>query len=214
MNHFSKKPPQPGISAAVENVHLTQSLETAQIAPQTANPSRAAENEEDRPRAVGETGTGGAPQQPVSLGLGEEQLVRFQEFLANGKTPLARRRDIIEHYNRMIELFKTLNTGLSERHAASVRQDREAVLGRLDAIERTLNGVEGAVQIEIKPVLAELLELRELARPARPRRLRSIALLAVVAALGLGCGLMFADPILQFARDVMPGVMEKTGMSG
>lgn len=112
--------------------------------------------------------------------------------LGKGETAVARRRDLAE-------LLRRTTTALDER-ATSAEAARAA---RFDRLDRRLDSVEGALRIELAPMIGRLLSEALATRPA-PHRTRQGLALALAFAAGVLAALFyqqaptyFNDPEIQ-----------------
>jgi len=96
---------------------------------------------------------------------------------------VATRRDLIELHKRMVDMFKTLSTGLTALTTEKAEKDRATLSARIDEMERSLNTMEGMVRIEMVPqfrtVLNEALEERDIGSSSRLGQRIFMAALAV-----------------------------------
>ena len=98
--------------------------------------------------------------------------------------PLATQKDLIELHKRMVTMFTTLNQGLSDSAAQRAKDDRAAVIERLETMERSVSDIEGALRIELPPTLEKIVQSNLPAGPTnlRGRWLRRIGLMALLGA--------------------------------
>lgn len=109
---------------------------------------------------------------------------------------VALRGDLIELHKRMVDMFKTLSTGLTTITTEKADKDRAVLSARIDEMERSLNTMEGMVRIEMVPqfraVLNEALEERAIGSTSR---VRSWGVAAVLIAAGITAGTVWSDEI-------------------
>jgi hypothetical protein len=119
------------------------------------------------------------------------------EGLVQGDQALARRKDLGEMYKRIVAMLTTLETGLSERQTARADQERSAMSERLDQIERSVNGVEGVLRIEMDQLIRRAIGDSSVGQPREPsgrRAVRRVMHLAVLCTAVLA-GAVFSDQI-------------------
>jgi len=128
--------------------------------------------------------------------LQDEDLRMLRQALLSGEDALARRSDLVELHKRFVQMFETLNTGLGDMHAARAQADRDALSARIDAMETAVNRMEGALRIELEPVLRQTFaeSLAETQAVQTPHRKRSLWLVAALVA-GLTLGTVFHTPL-------------------
>lgn len=93
---------------------------------------------------------------PIS-GLTETDIREIRNALIQGEDSLARRKDIGEMHKRIVNMFSTLNQGLRESQDKKSAEDRVAIERRLEAMERSIDTMEGALRIELPPMLHEMI---------------------------------------------------------
>ncbi len=144
-----------------------------------------------------DTGSAGSALAPGDL----EQLAAH---LRGGPQPLGTRGDLIELHKRITGMFATLNEGLGEMYAQKAEADRRALSARMDTLEEAVNRMEGALRIELEPVLRDSFA-KVLAKDTAARR-RSLGQrlkrgitkgggLALILALGLAAGTLYHSRI-------------------
>lgn len=77
--------------------------------------------------------------------------------MMEGENALAKRKDIGELHKRLIAALTTMNSGLSEAQAMRVAEDRKQISEKLEEVERAINSMEGALRIELEPMLRNIL---------------------------------------------------------
>ncbi|MFC2968695.1 hypothetical protein [Acidimangrovimonas pyrenivorans] len=147
-----------------------------------------------RPDQEREAETANAKKPEVARPKSEIEALR--QALMQGDEALARRRDIGELHKRIVNMITTLNQGLDEKQAARFAEDKAHFVARLEQIERAVNSMEGALRVELEPLLHSMVERavesRGTARPAKAR----IALQWLAAGVvGLVVGLGFSTEI-------------------
>jgi len=120
--------------------------------------------------------------------LAREDLERIRKALLSGDVTVASRSDLGQLNKSIARMFETLNAGLGESAAQKAEADRRALEARLERVEEALNGMEGALRIEILPELERSVRTAVSTRGAGPRG-RAPALLSVGVALVLGIAL-------------------------
>ncbi|AHD12115.1 hypothetical protein [Phaeobacter gallaeciensis] len=136
--------------------------------------------------------------------LAPADLDQLAAHLRSGPQPLGTRSDLIELHKRITGMFATLNEGLGEMYTQKAEADRKALSARMDALEEAVNRMEGALRIELEPVLrdsfAKVLAKDTAARrrSLRQRLQRGITKgggLALILALGLAAGTLYHSRI-------------------
>lgn len=120
----------------------------------------------------------------------------LREILGTGLGGFARQGDIVELHKRIGEKFERLPSELSVLEAASL----EKMQTQLDEIETSLNGLEGALRIELAPFLGQI--VKDAASATQPRATgRWTARLGVLAMLfaAVAAGAIYSDDILTYA---------------
>ena len=80
------------------------------------------------------------------------------EAPATPATKPASQRDIAELHKRMVQMFTTLNDGLTATALTKASKDREELCARLDETERAVNSMEGLLRIEFAPHIRTILQ--------------------------------------------------------
>ena len=136
------------------------------------------------------------PAEPSSQpSLGPADLRLLNQLLHGGDRPLAERADLVELHKRILTMFTTLNEGLGETQDRKAAQDRAALGARIDDLEAAVNRMEGALRIEMEPVLRDSFA-RVIAETARPQRswwdrLGRAGALALLLGVGLTLGALY-----------------------
>lgn len=135
----------------------------------------------------------GAKPNPYS----ETEAKILQGFLVAGEKPIAKREDVIELYNRMVTLLRALNESLTKTQIERSNEDRTQIVTRLDQIEGAVNSMEGALRIELEPILSQAVA-EQFERHAKAQTGKSRAVLGTVCllAVGLAVGVLWSDVIL------------------
>jgi len=132
--------------------------------------------------------------------LQDIDLQNIRSALTKGEDGLAKRKDLGEMHKRLVAMFTTLNQGISENHAAKAAEDRAQIGQRMDQMEHALNSMEGALRIELGPMLekmvADVISKSSLSR--RPHSWRSLSV-AIVFVVGVALGAIFEPGIRQFS---------------
>ncbi len=125
----------------------------------------------------------------------------YRALVSDSSAPLARRGDLVELHNRIVKLFETLNEGLGEAQARKAAADRAEITERLEAMEDSVNRMEGALRIEFEPVLRAALNdvVAEQARPKR-RPIRATIHVAALLLAGVALGAVLHQPIRDGAQ--------------
>ncbi|MGB8814201.1 MAG: hypothetical protein WCC57_13570 [Paracoccaceae bacterium] len=132
-------------------------------------------------------------------------LAALKALLMEGENALAKRKDIGELHKRIITALTTLNQGLGEAQAMRVAEDRTQLIAKLDEVERAINSMEGALRIELEPMLRNIVHEAAEQLDARPRRLwRMSSIAAVFFAIGLAVGAFYAQSIVQLYVNALP----------
>lgn len=127
----------------------------------------------------------------------------LQGFLVSGEQPIAKREDVIELYNRMVTLLRALNESLTKTQTERSNEDRSQIVSRLDQIEGAVNSMEGALRIELEPILSQAVE-EQFKRHAKTQTGKSRAVLGTVCllAVGLTAGVLWSDVILNEVQNL------------
>lgn len=161
------------------------------------------------PKRVQADGDGQAPQQrsggpsarpspPTGPGsdINMKEIAALQSALLRGPDALARQRDLGEMHRRIVELFQTLNQGLSEQQLRKAAEDRSALIARIDRMEKAVNAMEGAVRIEMAPMMRGMLDEALDSHHARQRHVGNTSFWAsCTLGVGLALGVFFASDI-------------------
>ncbi|MEM1100302.1 MAG: hypothetical protein AAGH73_02075, partial [Pseudomonadota bacterium] len=114
-----------------------------------------------------------APQPAGTARLTEVDLRALQRTLLTGDAALARRSDLGELNTRIVRMFETLKKGVGEMYVAKAEADRLMLSERIDTLEDAVNRMEGALRIELEPVLrgavAQVMAEQAASRPRRGR---------------------------------------------
>ncbi|SES39035.1 hypothetical protein SAMN04490244_1154 [Tranquillimonas rosea] len=159
---------------------------TIAMAQETAVPSQTDEDETGIDTAAHpEEGAVAAGERRLS----EADLTALRGSLGKGLSGFARQGDIVELHKRVGEMFDRLPARMGE----TLEAREAAAAARLEAMEGAVNGLEGAVRIELGPMVRDAVA-EALAAERRPARRRLGAALTVLAALALGVALGSAMP--------------------
>jgi paraquat-inducible protein B len=82
---------------------------------------------------------------------------RAAKTRASGNDAPVTQRDLVEFHKRVVEMFATLNKGLSETALKKASEDREEICKRVDEIEQAINSMEGLLRIELAPHIRTVL---------------------------------------------------------
>lgn len=140
-----------------------------------------------------------APVPPVSRELDPADIAALHAALTKGTDGLARKRDLGDMHRQTVKLFQTLNEGLGEQQRSKAAEDRNVLIARMERLENSVNAMEGAVRIEMVPLLRNMLNEALAAQVVRqsPRSRRGLWL-----AMGLTVGVVLGGI---FAADIAPG---------
>lgn len=112
----------------------------------------------------------------------------FQQMM-EGETALARRRDIGELHRRLLSAI------------GPAAEEARPLLNRLDSVEKSINSMEGALRIELEPMLRAIIDEAVEKRIARPAFSAGRTLLAAgLFVAGLMAGMLFAPQIEGFSQ--------------
>lgn len=143
------------------------------------------------------------------LGLDPADIAALHAALTNGPDGLVRRRDLGDLHRQTVKLFQTLNDGLGEQQRLKAAEDRSVLIARMERLEKSVNAMEGAVRIEMAPLLRGMLDEALAAQAVRQssRSYRAMWLGAGLTA-GLLAGVFFADAIMPMADTLSNGAMQ------
>lgn len=157
------------------------------------------------------------PAEPSSQpSLGPADLRLLNQLLHGGDRPLAERADLVELHKRILTMFTTLNEGLGETQDRKAAQDRAALGARIDDLEAAVNRMEGALRIEMEPVLRDSFA-RVIAETARPQRswwdlLGRGGALALLLGVGLTLGALYHGELRSSASALLQQI--QTSLQG
>lgn len=77
----------------------------------------------------------------------------LHSVLTKGDEAVAQRKDLGDLYRRIVTMISTLDTGLSERQVSCDTEIHTLLSTRLDEMAHAINEVEGALRIEMEPLL-------------------------------------------------------------
>lgn len=173
---------------------------SAQAAPQpgAAGKAAAAAPGNNGPRS----GPGKAKAADFNGALSRDEMLVLRKVLGSGMDGFSRQGDVLELHKRMSERFDRLPKQLAEAGTG----DLAALSARLDTLETSLNGLEGALRIELAPYLCTALEDLLAGRTEAPARRRWPWLAGVVlaAVAGLAIGVALHGAILTLASGLLP----------
>lgn len=148
---------------------------------------------------------------PPNLLLRDDDLQNIYAALTKGEGALARRRDLGEMHKRLVAMITTLNQGLGDAQTAKAAADREIIDQRLDQMERAVNSMDGALRIELEPMLRTIVSqavdansVRGLGRPVR------LSLIAFFFCVGLALGSIYNAQIGQFSENIKSMFFQNT----
>ncbi|MEL7301256.1 MAG: hypothetical protein AAFM92_12815 [Pseudomonadota bacterium] len=150
----------------------------------------------DPREAAAQDGSRTAPQPAATARLTETDLRALQRTLLTGDAALARRSDLGELNTRIVRMFETLKKGVGEMYVSKAEADRLMLSERIDTLEDAVNRMEGALRIELEPVLREAVaQVMAEQVASRPRRGRFLWTGLVLLA-GLALGAFFQDQLV------------------
>ena len=116
----------------------------------------------------------------------------------------ARKADIIELHNRVATMLTQLNDGLVGAAEKKLELDSSKMDSRIGEMQAAIDGLEGAVRVELTPSIRELLK-EEFRRQNTKKRasifFRVFQLCVVIGLLFLGA--VYSEQILQFADTIL-----------
>jgi len=132
--------------------------------------------------------------------LQDIDLRNIRSALIKGDDGLAKRKDLGEMHKRLVAMFTTLNQGIGESQALKVAADRAQIDQRMDQMERALNSMEGALRIELGPMLEKMVSdvMSKNNSGRRSYSWRSLSV-ALVFAIGVAMGVFFEPKIQEFS---------------
>ena len=117
-------------------------------------------------------------------------------------------RDLVEFHKRVVEMFATLNQGLSDTALKKAAEDREEICKRVDEIEQAINSMEGLLRIELAPHIRTVLhEEMEDQRQLSRSRFGTLVTWAAAGTALLFIGAFFESEIKEFVT-VAAGYLE------
>lgn len=124
----------------------------------------------------------------------------------------AQRGDIADLDKRLQRMFATLDKNVAERIEASTKANAAAqaqLSARVDALEHSVNSIEGLLRIELGPELQRTLDARLDARRVSVGRPRNAVLVALAALLGgLVAGVVFQAEVTAAIEAAIAAVAE------
>ena len=145
----------------------------------------------------------GDKEDAVTLSKSDVALIR--NALGQGLGGYARQGDIVELHKRIGEKFSRLPEELGTAMELSSGTRLDALDRRIGALEESLNGLEGALRIELAPFLGDTVEAAvKRHAPPGPRRGRALMAIALLCA-GLTAGVILHAPISDAAHEIAGG---------
>ncbi|ATG38074.1 hypothetical protein PhaeoP23_03921 (plasmid) [Phaeobacter piscinae] len=198
------KPPQ--TAEAPSDRHSDRHMESATDSTDKNGPDQHPDQNPADPGQMEADQTDTSPTDTGSAGsaLAPDDLEQLAAHLRGGPQPLGTRGDLIELHKRITGMFATLNEGLGEMYTRKADADRKVLSARMDTLEEAVNRMEGALRIELEPVLRDsfakvLAKDRATRRRSLGQRLkRGITTgsgLALILALGLAAGTLYHSRI-------------------
>ncbi|SEW41986.1 hypothetical protein SAMN04488515_2905 [Cognatiyoonia koreensis] len=130
-------------------------------------------------------------------------------LVGTGPETVARRKDIGELHKRLVAMITTVGTGFGEAEAARIERDRAVLSSRLDDVERAVNSMEGALRIELEPMLRSIVADATAQRQSRiGTKILKFLGLGVIFGGGLVVGGIFAAEVLQI-KDLGVGFLTR-----
>ncbi|SFT77660.1 hypothetical protein [Sedimentitalea nanhaiensis] len=130
---------------------------------------------------------------PVPVALTDADLDRLRTHLGQGMGGFARQGDIVELHKRIGEKFESLPLALrssGETQTAEIRAEFEN-------LQSTLNSLEGALRIELAPMLEKSMIASLQAAQTKPRSSwKGIVLVLATLCVGAVIGAVFQDAVL------------------
>jgi len=123
----------------------------------------------------------------VSPLLNEEVLVEIKTSLGQGMSGFARQGDIVELHKRIGEKFALLPEEVGKQFADAIKSTNDATAALqadIASVAKDLNGLEGAVRIELAPLIEEM--VRNSVNAATLSRSRFPLVLGVLISLLVG----------------------------
>lgn len=171
----------------------------------------------ERPASADHQTVGAAPVQdaakptanpPRRAVLGEADARMLQRVLGTGEGALARRSDLVSMHARVVKLFETLNQGVGQMYVAKAEKDREGLSARIDGLEEAVNRMEGALRIELEPVLrAAMADVVAQQAPVK-KGLARLLLTGLALAVAVTAGAVFHAPLVEGVSNLEAQVSE------
>lgn len=140
--------------------------------------------------------------------LGETDIRKIHAALIKGDDSLARRKDLGEIYKRLVSMFTTFEHGISEMQATKASEDRAALVERLNEVERSVNSMEGALRIELEPMLRGIVADIVLAKIATPKsRIIQRIVRGAVVCVAIAFGAVFSSQIIEIFTHILSQTM-------
>lgn len=134
-----------------------------------------------------------APKTPY---LSNEDARQLKTALIAGDDPMAKRSDLVAMHKRLVEMNTTLGQGLNEAMAKQADATRKSVDGRIGNLEKSVNSIEGALRIELAPLLDRMVaEAVEARTPPARRPVRTTLAAVALIVVGVAIGTQFHDTV-------------------
>ncbi len=146
--------------------------------------------------------------------LTEADIQSIRRALTQGEDSLAKRKDIGEMHKRIVAMFATLNQGLAESQDKKAADDRIAIERRLEAMERSIDTMEGALRIELPPMLQEMvIEVAAARNSGRAMPTSRIVMWTVVFCIGMAIGSFLPTSIASAVTSIFSTTADAFGTS-
>ncbi|MBK0326690.1 hypothetical protein I5535_05215 [Rhodobacteraceae bacterium F11138] len=130
---------------------------------------------------------------PAPATLTDSDLDRIRSHLGQGLGGYARQGDIVELHQRIGEKFEKLPLELGASDEARAAEQRAG----FENLQSTLNSLEGALRIELAPLLQKsITESLQTAQTKRRSGWKGIVLVLAALCVGTAIGAIFQDTVL------------------
>jgi hypothetical protein len=136
-------------------------------------------------------------------GVQNSELRKLVAVLTTGEEGLAKRKDLTELHKRIVAMFTTLNQGLVEGQSVRAQEDRAQLIQRLDEVERAVNSMEGALRIELEPLIRNVVAAAVSKIDNKPRKSAlGLAWVSLILGGAVLFGAYYNQQILSFATQI------------